>query len=210
MEVIRQGTLRFPTVVSRHLSARVLLAMEWLPWAAIVLAVAAVLMATPQALGMHRGRRWVIPAMVLVVVAVGFGVVGQLRKPSQPVRVTFAEPAVGKKPIRPGATVKLRGTVRDLPEGHALWIVSQPFDGTNYFVVQGTSVSTRDGSWRADDKGVGDESDAGEGFYYIAVDANEDCDKALSNREPPRRIGPELPAGCHDLDPRPIVRFLAK
>ena len=191
----------------------------WFTWAAILLAAAAVFVAIPPLLKTPGGRRWAVAAIAVLVVAVGLGVLGTVFRPRDPVDVTFAEPALNHPPIEPKKTVHLVGTVRNLPKGHTLWIVSKPFDDdSNYYVVQGEPATRHDGTWDAHDKGVGDKSDSGKGFYYFPVDADEVCSKTFKTLKLPRKILSDpkkaddngLPDGCHRLDSSAIIRIRTK
>ena len=171
-------------------------------------------------------RRWFKGTMVaLLAVALAFAVVGFIKRPVIPMLVNFSQPSSDTKPITPKVTdVELVGTLRNLPKGHELWIVSKPFDAASfYYVVAGKRAARFDGNWNLKDENVGDNSDLGKGYYYYPLDADEKCAQALSNLPIPRRIftNPDENDTSQQAKPLPetcvlhresntIIRFKAK
>jgi hypothetical protein len=184
--------------------------VDYLALAAFLSSLAAVALAIAALLKPESRKIWIALASVIVVVAVGLGVISVIRRPAAPVLVTFTEPVIGGPRIRPGRNVRLEGTVTGLAGSHQLWIISQPFDGSNYFVVQGSAAATNDGAFHATDQKVGDKSDLDQGFYYFPVDADKECVRYLASFPLPRRIGPVWPKQCNRIASLGVIRFTTK
>jgi hypothetical protein len=184
--------------------------VDYFALAAFLASLAAIALALAPLLKPESRRGWIAVALAFAVVAVGLGVTGVIRRPADPVLVSFTEPAVGGPRIKPGHDVKVEGTVTGLVDSHSLWIISQPFDGSNYFVVKGSAVALGDGAFQVVDPKVGDKSDLDEGFYYYPVDADKKCASYLAGFPLPRRIGPGWPAKCKKVGSFGVIRFTTK
>lgn len=180
-------------------------------WAAIAFGLAAVIVAIPPLLKVPHGRVWAAVTGVLALVGAGLGVLSIVRAPGPPVEVTFTDPLPGSPKVKPAKNrIRVRGTVLNLPGDHTLWIVSQPIDGGDFFVVDGSPATRENGSWSVTDVDAGDPDDNGAGFVYYAVDATKNCDASLANvKAPTRRIGRKLPPGwsCRIVGPEALIRF---
>jgi len=185
--------------------------MNYAAWAAIAFGVAAVVVAIPPLLATPTGRYWAFVSIVLVLAGAGLGTLSILRAPGPEVTVSFTDPHPGSAKVKPHTNrIAVRGTVLHLPGDHTLWIVSQPLDGGDLFVVEGDPATRQDGSWSVTDIDAGDPGDKGQGFNYYAVDAPTTCDSALAGlRTRDRRIGRALPPEwkCRRLDPSAYIRF---
>lgn len=176
--------------------------------------------------GAVMAARRLIPAVtwtivLLLAVAVG-GVIGlaigrglgRSTPAARDVEVRFDEPSASDPPILPRSRVNLSGTVRGLPTGHQLWIVSRVFGktGTDYFILQGAAIADQDGPWTATDSAVGGADDYGIAFVFTAIDADDSCNSVLETAGTAahdHRLK-ALPKTCHPLQPTAIVHTVKK
>ncbi len=152
------------------------------------------------------------PTTVLTTTAVS-------TSPERADQVVWTSPTPADPPIEPAVgAVTLVGRVTGIPPDHELWVVSKPFgERTDYFVVEGKRQRVGDGSFTAIDYNVGAPTDrAGDGFSYVAVDADDRCSRQLTEAsraayekggDRSRRVTGDLSPGCFLLEPTAIIRF---
>lgn len=146
---------------------------------------------------------------VIVLGAVAVLLLGRGTPPSP--SPTAAAQATISAPVQmgPGSPVLVTGTVSGLESGK-LWIFDQPADNPGKYIFSSDSpVTDRDGDWRIFNQGVGDESDIGSSVAFVAVVANEQCNrellataKAIATQEV--SVQP-LPAGCVEIERQDVL-----